>query len=297
MRAQSKDVLCDIGEDNFDKAFSFLRPGTSRIYKHDSPSYPFIVVIQGNADLGPRLSEVEVQNALDFCAGLFTPINTDAANALRKHFEGIDLDAQLLPSSVPEKTFIEDTVTEAKQDAQSISRPGRKRSGTIDTVRRWLGKVGGTSEQCGDREPGIHCLSTTPAAPERSPLLSRRRGTISSMSSPLQVQVTGQSPFHTLPQRPATALLDVNAPLLPPLEIQDFARQASLLPPFEIGSAPPREEAEAEMRRVLEKINARRVIHREHSGLHSLEEEALGAGYRVRLQRGRLGLVHVEASE
>jgi hypothetical protein len=28
IRAQSKDVLCDVGEDNFDKAFSFLRPGT-----------------------------------------------------------------------------------------------------------------------------------------------------------------------------------------------------------------------------------------------------------------------------
>jgi hypothetical protein len=96
---------------------------------------------------------------------------------------------------------------------------------------------------------------------------------------------------------PQTALLDVNAPLLPPLEIQNFARQASLLLPFEIGSAFPIEESEAEMRRVLEKINARRVIHREHSGLHSLEEEALGAGYRVRLQRGRLGLVQVEVSE
>ena len=27
MRTQSKNVLCDVGEDNFDKAFSFLRPG------------------------------------------------------------------------------------------------------------------------------------------------------------------------------------------------------------------------------------------------------------------------------
>lgn len=278
MRAQSKNVLCDIGEDNFDKAFSFLRP-----------------VIQGNADLGPRLSEVEVQNALDFCAGLFTPVNTDAVNALRKNFGGIDLDAQLPQSSVPEKASVEDTITEAQHDTQHISRPGRKRSGTIDTVRRWLGKVGGISEQCEEREPGTRCPPTTPTTPERSPLLSRRRGTISGTTSPLQV--TGQSPTHNPSQRPATALLDVNAPLLPPLEIQKFARRASLLPPFEIGSAPPTEEAEAEMRRVLEKINARRVIHREHSGLHSLEEEALGAGYRVRLERGRLGLVHVEVSE
>ncbi|KAH9174675.1 hypothetical protein EDB89DRAFT_458615 [Lactarius sanguifluus] len=38
MRAQSKDVLCDIGEDNFDKAFSFLRPGMGQIYKPRSPA-------------------------------------------------------------------------------------------------------------------------------------------------------------------------------------------------------------------------------------------------------------------
>ncbi|KAF8271874.1 hypothetical protein EI94DRAFT_493683 [Lactarius quietus] len=278
MRAQSKNVLCDIGEDNFDKAFSFLRP-----------------VIQGNADLGPRLSEVEVQNALDFCAGLFTPVNTEAVNALLKHFEGIDLDAQLAPSSVPEKTSVEATTPEAKQDAQYVPRPGRKRSGTIDTVRKWLGKVSGISEESGGREPGTCCPPATPAAPERSPLLSRRRGTMSSTIPPLQL--TSQSSIHHLPQRPTTALLDVNAPLLPPIEIQNFARQASLLPPLEIGSASLTEDAEAEMLRVLEKINARRVIHREHSGLHSLEEEALGAGYRVRLQRGRLGLVHVEVSE
>jgi hypothetical protein len=91
--------------------------------------------------------------------------------------------------------------------------------------------------------------------------------------------------------------LDVHAPLLPPIEIEKFVRQASLLPPSEIGSASLTEDVEVEMRRVLQKINARRVIHREHSGLHSLEEEALGAGYRVRLQRGRLGLVHVEVPE
>ena len=88
--------------------------------------------------------------------------------------------------------------------------------------------------------------------------------------------------------------MDLNAPLLPPIEIQNVARHPSLLPPLEIGSAV---EAEAEMQRILEKINARRVIHREHNGLHSLEEESLGAGYRMRLQRGRLGLVQVETQD
>lgn len=295
MRAQSTNVLCDIGEDNFDKAFSFMRPGMSCMLKKPLLLISSCTVIQGNADLGPRLSEVEVQNALDFCAGLFTPVNSEAVNALLKHFEGIDLDVQLPPISVPEKTFVEATTPESKQDAQHVSRPGRKRSGTIDTVRRWLGKVSGISEQSGQRELDARSPPTIPPTSERSPLLTRRRGTISSTIPPLQL--TGQSSIHNLPQRQTPPQLDVHAPLLPPIEIQKFARQASLLPPSEIGSVSLTEDVEAEMRRVLQKINARRVIHREHSGLHSLEEEALGAGYRVRLQRGRLGLVHVEVPE
>ena len=32
MRAQSTDVLCDVGEDNFDKAFDFLRPGIDHTF-------------------------------------------------------------------------------------------------------------------------------------------------------------------------------------------------------------------------------------------------------------------------
>ena len=86
--------------------------------------------------------------------------------------------------------------------------------------------------------------------------------------------------------------MDPNAPFLPPIEIQKVVRQPALLPPLEIGYAA---EAEAEMQRILERINARRVIHREHNGLHSLEEESLGAGYRMRLQRGKLGLVRFGA--
>lgn len=247
----------------------------------------FALVIQGNADLGPRLSEVEVQNALDFCGGLFTPVNPDAANALRKHLEG--LDGNSFPPPSREKTSIKDIGMEGKQDcAEALSRPGRKRSGTIDVVRRWLGKVNEIPEEV---EPGpvTRCPPTTPStpvAPGRPTLLSRRRGTISSTNPP--PQVPGQYKLHTN----AAALMDLNAPLLPPIEIQSIAKHPSLLPPFETGST---EEAEAEMQRILEKINARRVIHREHNGLHSLEEEALGSGYRMRLQHGRLGLVHVEA--
>ncbi|KAJ7342321.1 hypothetical protein DFH08DRAFT_874089 [Mycena albidolilacea] len=54
--SQSADVLSDIDENNFDRAFSFLRP-----------------VIQGASDMGKLLSQTELQKSLDFCVNLFNP--------------------------------------------------------------------------------------------------------------------------------------------------------------------------------------------------------------------------------
>jgi len=146
-----------------------------------------VPVIQGNADLGPRLSESEVQSALDFCVGLFNPVNPDLAGKLRKHLESLDED---------------------------------------------------------------------------------------------------QFSAHGVEKR---ALLDVTAPPLPVEDIKHIARIPTFLPPLENGSDAV--DAEVEVQRILELMNARRLIHREHGGLHSLEEESLGAGYRLRLECGRLGLV------
>jgi len=145
-----------------------------------------VLVIQGNADLGPRLSESEVQNALDFCVSLFKPVNPGLVGKLRKHLESLD-DEQFLAHGVEKR-----------------------------------------------------------------------------------------------------ALLDITAPLLPVEDIKHIARIPIFLPALENGSGV---DAEAEVQRILEVMNARRLIHREHGGLHSLEEESLGAGYRLRLECGRLGLV------
>ena len=223
-----------------------------------------------------------MQNALDFCAGLFVPVNPSVANALRKHLESFDGDEFLAPSL--EETGAKDSTKQTKQDdILAVPRTGRKRSGTIDVVRRWLETVSRIAEEV-ESEPATHLPPTILAAPTRPSLLSRRRGTVSGTLPPLRAG--GQSESH----RGAAALMDPNAPFLPPIEIHQIARYPALLPPLEISSAA---EAEAEMQRILEKINARRVIHREHNGLHSLEEESLGAGYRMRLQRGKLGLVRV----
>ncbi|KDQ55196.1 hypothetical protein JAAARDRAFT_196058 [Jaapia argillacea MUCL 33604] len=56
IRAQNVHVLADVDEDNFDRAFAFLRP-----------------VIQGAGDIGPHLYPTELDKALDFCVNLFNP--------------------------------------------------------------------------------------------------------------------------------------------------------------------------------------------------------------------------------
>jgi hypothetical protein len=55
-----------------------------------------------------------------------------------------------------------------------------------------------------------------------------------------------------------STLMDVTAPLLPAKEVQNIARDPSFLPALENCSA---EEAETEVQRILERINARRLIH------------------------------------
>lgn len=52
-------------------------------------------------------------------------------------------------------------------------------------------------------------------------------------------------------------------------------------------------EKAKETRRVLDKINARRLVHAEYA-IHNLELEPLEQGYVVRLEKGRLGLVMLE---
>ncbi|KAJ7451092.1 putative halogenase [Mycena latifolia] len=53
---QEAAVLSDVDEDNFDRAFVFLRP-----------------IIQGAADADPKVTERELQDTMDFCKNVFAP--------------------------------------------------------------------------------------------------------------------------------------------------------------------------------------------------------------------------------
>ncbi|KAG5645434.1 hypothetical protein DXG03_006258 [Asterophora parasitica] len=94
IRAQNIDILSDIDEDNYDRAFSFLRP-----------------VIQGASDMGKRLSETELQKSLDFCVNLFNPTSPEQHERLSRSFECggakelFDVTAPLLDSAMFEEAL------------------------------------------------------------------------------------------------------------------------------------------------------------------------------------------------
>jgi hypothetical protein len=98
------------------------------------------------------------------------------------------------------------------------------------------------------------------------------------------------------------SLLDVTAPIIDPTVLEK-ALHVEHKPPS--SSAPPssrirltnrdRSASEvAETRMVLNKINARRVVHAEYA-INNLESEPI-AGYVVRLEKGRLGLSRLDVS-
>lgn len=216
IRSQRENVLSDIGEDDFDRAFKFLRPGkTPRqhnelwiLTRHTD------AVIQGGSDMGRRLSEDELQQALDFCGKLFAPTSPEEHRAAEKlladRFEGQGTDGPDLG-----------TVNLELLDVHApIINPG-----IIENI------VGG---------------------------------------QPRLTSETGDNSAPDFQSNAKTRLVDSEC-------------------------------GELDMRRILEKVNARRVIHSEHgNGVSNFEDEPLGqpgdgGGWVARLERGKLGLVHVDA--
>ena len=103
-------------------------------------------------------------------------------------------------------------------------------------------------------------------------------------------------------------LLDVHAPIIDP-QIIDTIVRGQLGSVSDTGDTPTDfpsnawdyvTDSEREMKTVLEKVNARRVIHSEHgNGVHNFEEEPLGksgagGGWVARLEQGTLGLVYMD---
>jgi hypothetical protein len=89
-------------------------------------------------------------------------------------------------------------------------------------------------------------------------------------------------------------VLDVTAPLVDPAMWQNALSECNSISYTNKESSLETEESTKEMQLILDKINARRVVHSEYTN-SSLETEPLD-GYVVRLGRGKLGMAKSEPS-
>ncbi|KAJ7690150.1 hypothetical protein B0H14DRAFT_3100981 [Mycena olivaceomarginata] len=104
----SADVLSDIDENNFDRAFSFLRP-----------------VIQGASDMGKLLSQTELQKSLDFCVNLFNPTTPEQHDRVAGKPEIsqalLDVAAPLVNPTVLEKPSITLRLSKRDRSASEVA--------------------------------------------------------------------------------------------------------------------------------------------------------------------------------
>ncbi|KAI0698239.1 hypothetical protein BC835DRAFT_1335198 [Cytidiella melzeri] len=234
IRAQTDNVLVDIDEDNFDKAFEFFRP-----------------VIQGGADMGKKLSEDEVQLALDFCVNLFSPTTPEQHEAVRRR--------------ITESHWVPDEHDEYDEcHSSSVSNPVTSN----DEATR-----GCPSSRRVTRLLDVKSPIMDPAALAK--LLKSRLGLFRRTNSSGSIESVASSCSSPPPS--------------PVQTVFSFMSGASSSSLGETTSASAEDEDD-EVRMVLDKVNARRVIHAEFSGgANSLEQEAV-CGMVIRLERGRLGL-------
>ena len=93
MRNQKQPVLSEVGEDNFDRAFRFLKPGKQATYPtlqcslfrnlvctfvssedRNSNSYSTLAVIQGHADATKTFSQDELDKTIGFLTTALQPV-------------------------------------------------------------------------------------------------------------------------------------------------------------------------------------------------------------------------------
>ncbi|KAH8087882.1 FAD/NAD(P)-binding domain-containing protein [Cristinia sonorae] len=215
IRSQTTKVLADVEDENFDKAFVFLRP-----------------VIQGSAEMGAKITEDEVQRTLDFCINLFNPTTPAQHESVR---EELSLLQHQTPAPAANDTPI--------KGEESFEPPNPS----------WIDV--------------------------RAPIISPSNITRMLRTRLRSLSLSGASPCTSSPPpSPSSATFPTPSVLLN--RVAEEGHQVV---------------EDGEMKMVLEKVNARRVIHADHmEGLNSLEQEDV-VGFVVRLVRGELGLTRVGA--
>lgn len=201
--------------------------------------------------MGTKLSEDEVQKALDFCVNLFSPTTPEQHENVRNKLKlRLNINAARRGSAPPDV--------------------GASRADDLDL------------ELDGEKLMDVHAPLINPSSITR--FLSKRFRGFSLSSSPVSPTSPTVPPLS--PSRTSESAASSDS------EAESEASFGRLEPPLSLNPPNPKgDEEDSEMRMVLEKVNARRVIHSEHgTGLNSMEQENV-AGFVVRLVRGQLGLV------
>ncbi|KAF5384532.1 hypothetical protein D9757_006464 [Collybiopsis confluens] len=130
MRAQSVDVMSDVDEDNFDRAFAYLRP-----------------VIQGASDMGTRLSESELQQSLDFCINLFNPTTPEEHDEIEGRLgQGKGKELMDVTKPVVDPKLLLEVLKVSKREVDSSSRLSSDGEGENGTRASGAGgELGGVS--------------------------------------------------------------------------------------------------------------------------------------------------------
>lgn len=268
--------------------------------------------------MGKRLSEDEVQRALDFCVNLFNPTTPEQHESVRRKLQ----ESAHWPFSFDMEFDERDDDVEAESSNGTAPRVltqnqecgARTRSSPQSNIELDVDvNATPTSERLLDvRAPIVDPGVLARFLRTRLAFLRRHTSVEGSLPS-VVVGTTGAAAEDTGPaSAPISPRPGSTAPTSPVTStfsgLSTASSRSSLAESARPGGAASREGAmskddgegsdgDEEIRLVLEKVNARRVIHAEHGeGTNSLEEEAIG-GLVVRLVRGQLGLVRVDQRE
>ncbi|KAI0090520.1 hypothetical protein BDY19DRAFT_991965 [Irpex rosettiformis] len=280
IRSQSENILADIDEDNFDKAFEFFRP-----------------VIQGGADMGKTLSEDEVQRALDFCINIFSPTTPEQHESVQRKI----LESQWWVPDEHDENKGDDKDGEHKdedkgkdedsthcQSTESKSHPAHDADASFSAAAKTA-----ASRLMDVRSPIIDPSALTRLLKSRLSIFTRANSSESVKSvKSIMSDSSASSSKSTPPESPVSAVFSVASASSASLCSQWGGESVGVVGSEKLGQGG--EESDSEVKMVLEKVNARRVIHADMStGVHSLEQEAVD-GMLIRLKRGELGLVRVD---
>ena len=216
--------------------------------------------------MGKTLSEDEVQRALDFCVNIFSPTTPEQHEIVKRKI----LESQWVPDEHDEHTDA-DKADDGAEPSPSTHTASDVGAPTEDAAAK-------TADRLLDiRGPIMDPSALTNMLKSRLSIFTRTKssGSVKSVHSIGSASVSSISNASP-PASPVSAVFSSTS--MSNVSDSSFGEDGS-------------EGGDSEVKMVLEKVNARRVIHADMSmGVHSLEQEAVD-GMLIRLKRGELGLI------